>query len=109
MILPEGRGSELARELPGTGSKTSRLGSQGPAEVISFRAASRPIADKRGVARSAHAAPIFRVCQEWRITLSARAPERQSAGTRVSVTLAPASIFKTAPSPHRQSAWQNAR
>ncbi|EPN30356.1 hypothetical protein A244_38760, partial [Pseudomonas syringae pv. actinidiae ICMP 18807] len=51
MILPEGRGSELARELSGTGSKTSRLGSQGPAEVISFRAASRPIADKRGVAR----------------------------------------------------------
>ncbi len=35
--------------------------------------------------------------------------ERQSAGTRVSVTLAPASIFKTTPSPHRQSAWQNAR
>ncbi|NAS68199.1 hypothetical protein CVE30_20025, partial [Pseudomonas syringae pv. actinidiae] len=31
------------------------------------------------------------------------------AGARVSVTLVPASIFKTTPSPHRQSAWQNAR
>ncbi|MBL3830559.1 hypothetical protein EGU81_17585 [Pseudomonas syringae pv. theae] len=50
MILPEGRGSELARELPGTGSKTSRLGSQGPAEVISFRAL-------RGPSRTSEASP----------------------------------------------------
>ncbi|WP_216594648.1 hypothetical protein, partial [Pseudomonas syringae] len=39
-------GSELARELPGTGSKTGRLGSSDTTEVAGFRAAAQPIASK---------------------------------------------------------------
>ncbi|SDQ41302.1 hypothetical protein SAMN05216597_0086 [Pseudomonas cannabina] len=39
-------GSGLVRDLPGTGSKTSRLGVPDTAKVTSFRAASQPFADK---------------------------------------------------------------
>ncbi|OPE59504.1 hypothetical protein BTW15_13275 [Pseudomonas syringae pv. tomato] len=42
----------LVRELPGTGSKTSRLGAPDTTRVAGFRTASQPIADKRSVARS---------------------------------------------------------
>ncbi|GAO96420.1 hypothetical protein PSA5_26900 [Pseudomonas syringae pv. actinidiae] len=47
------RRSGLVHELPGTGSKTSRLGVPDITEVTGFGAASQPFADKRGVARSA--------------------------------------------------------
>ncbi|AQL37534.1 hypothetical protein JN853_14435 [Pseudomonas syringae pv. actinidiae ICMP 9853] len=46
MIRAGGRGSKLARELPGTGSKTGRLGSSDTTEVAGFRAAAQPIASK---------------------------------------------------------------
>ncbi|OSN65506.1 hypothetical protein BV349_03051 [Pseudomonas syringae pv. actinidiae] len=43
LIRAGGRGSKLARELPGTGSKTDRLGVPDTAEVTCFRAAAQPI------------------------------------------------------------------
>ncbi|KPZ09464.1 hypothetical protein ALO40_200284 [Pseudomonas syringae pv. viburni] len=43
LILAGGRGSKLARDLPGTGSKTGRYGISGTTEVARFGAASQPI------------------------------------------------------------------
>ncbi|OOK94117.1 hypothetical protein B0B36_24270 [Pseudomonas syringae pv. actinidifoliorum] len=46
LLLPVGRGSELVRDLPGTGSKTVTYGVSGTTRVACFRAASHPFANK---------------------------------------------------------------
>ncbi|RMM82157.1 hypothetical protein ALQ71_04731 [Pseudomonas coronafaciens pv. striafaciens] len=42
-LLALGRGSKLARDLPGTGSKTFECGTSDTTEVTHFRAVSQPI------------------------------------------------------------------